>query len=97
MDKIENEFRSSSLLLFLSEYESFGNVVVESILCGTPVLTSDIPAMREIFSGYPYFIINGKTDLFREIDMKITNLKKLKELTMKAREEFIQKYSLETI
>ena len=44
-------------MMFLSEYELFGNAVVESILCGTPVIASDIPSLREIFRNYPQFLV----------------------------------------
>jgi glycosyltransferase involved in cell wall biosynthesis len=35
INDIREAYRSADLLLFVSEFESFGNVVVESILCGT--------------------------------------------------------------
>ncbi|MBE0674213.1 MAG: glycosyltransferase, partial [Bacteroidales bacterium] len=50
-------YSNADLMLFLSTHESFGNVVVESILYGTPVLVADIPSMREIFRNFPEFIL----------------------------------------
>jgi glycosyltransferase involved in cell wall biosynthesis len=41
-------YESIDLLLFLSSYESFGNVVAEGLLTGVPVLTSSVPVFSEI-------------------------------------------------
>lgn len=46
-----NFFASLDLLLFMSAYESFGNVLVEALLTGLPILTSDIPVFNEIHGG----------------------------------------------
>jgi glycosyltransferase involved in cell wall biosynthesis len=41
-------YRRAALLLMPSEREGFGLPVVEAMACGTPVLASDIPALREV-------------------------------------------------
>lgn len=41
-------YRRSALLLIPSEREGFGLPVVEALACGTVVLASDIPALREV-------------------------------------------------
>jgi glycosyltransferase involved in cell wall biosynthesis len=41
-------YRCSTLLLFPSEREGFGLPIVEAMACGTPVVTSDIFALREV-------------------------------------------------
>jgi len=40
-------YRRSALLLQCSEAEGFGLPLVEAMACGCPVLSSDIPALRE--------------------------------------------------
>jgi glycosyltransferase involved in cell wall biosynthesis len=92
---IENVYRQADLLLFLSEYESFGNVVVESILCGTPVLTLPIPSMQEIFSAYPEFLLDDKIDLAEQVSEKINMLPSLKKTAQMASMEFLKKFSVE--
>lgn len=92
---IENVYKENDLLLFLSEYESFGNVVVESILCGTPVIASKIPAMEEIFKDYPEFLVNLDEDLSKKVISMIGNYEKLRDSATKASKEFAEKFSME--
>ena len=92
---IENIYRKSDAFLFLSEYESFGNVVIESVLCGTPVITSPIPVMKEIFHDYPQFVLNEGEDWKEQVLIKLHQLEQLKKLTTCARESFIKRFSVE--
>jgi len=41
-------YRRSALLVMPSEREGFGLPLLESLACGTPVVASDIPALREV-------------------------------------------------
>lgn len=41
-------YRQAALVLQPSEAEGFGLPVIEAMACGTPVLASDIPALREV-------------------------------------------------
>jgi len=92
---IERAYEENDLLLFLSEYESFGNVVVESILCGTPVIASKIPAMEEIFQDFPAFLTPLDDNLFNDVLKKIEDYDKLKELSLKAASSFRERFSIE--
>ncbi len=71
---LDEAFREADLFIFISEYESFGNVVVESILCGTPVIASDIPSMREIFKNYPQVLVPLDENLLQNIADKVEHL-----------------------
>lgn len=53
--KVYNE---ANIFLFLSEYESFGNVVAEAMLTGTPVLCYRIPALEDLIKD-DYFFVNS--------------------------------------
>ena len=44
-------YRRCALLLMPSEREGFGLPVLEALACGTPVVASDAPALREV-GGY---------------------------------------------
>ena len=92
---IATAYKNGDLLLFLSEYESFGNVVIESILAGTPVICSNIPSMQEIFANYPSFIVDLDQHLKENIISKIENYRSLIDETVKARREFKEKFSIE--
>jgi glycosyltransferase involved in cell wall biosynthesis len=89
-------YSQADLLLFLSEYESFGNVVVESILHGTPVLVSDIPSMREIFSAFPELILNSEGNTTEQVIEKLGDMERLKKIAVEARELFRERYSAES-
>jgi glycosyltransferase involved in cell wall biosynthesis len=41
-------YRRSALVLLPSEREGFGLPVLEALACGTPVVASDLPALREV-------------------------------------------------
>jgi len=48
-------YRRATLLLQPSEREGFGLPVVEALACGTPVLASDLPVLREVGDGAAEF------------------------------------------
>jgi glycosyltransferase involved in cell wall biosynthesis len=92
---IENAYRKADAVLFLSEYESFGNVVVECILCGTPVIALPIPVMKEIFRDFPQFVLNDHENLKEQVLFKLLQLAELKKLAKCARESFQKRFSVE--
>jgi glycosyltransferase involved in cell wall biosynthesis len=86
-------YREADLLIFLSEYESFGNVVVESILCGTPVIATDIPSMKEIFQSYPDFLVTSERYTVKEVMEKLKDYVDLVEKCEQAMGEFELRFS----
>jgi glycosyltransferase involved in cell wall biosynthesis len=91
----EEIYKNADLLLFLSEYESFGNVVVESILCETPVIAGSIPSMKEIFQNFSEFLISLDDNLEQNVLLKIEQIEFLSKLAKEAAEEFKERFSLE--
>jgi glycosyltransferase involved in cell wall biosynthesis len=94
-DSPELIYQQTDLLIFLSEYESFGNVAVESILCETPVIVSAIPSMKEIFRNFPEFLVNLDDNLEQNILLKIEQLEFLRAMVKNAAEEFKVRFSLD--
>lgn len=93
MSDMGEVYRSSDLVLFLSEYESFGNVVAESILCGTPVIAADIPSMKEIFVNYPDFLVPSEGNHTENVPLKLKDYNNLKKKCNQARSEFESRFS----
>lgn len=91
----ETVYQNADLLLFLSDYESFGNVVIESIICGTPVIAGEIESMIEIFRDYPDFLVRRDDNLAENIYDKLSTYKRLSELTEKARKSFLVRFAPE--
>jgi len=90
--EIAAAYRQADVLLFISEYESFGNVLVESIYSGTPVIAGAIPAMREIFKDFPEFLVEMDENLGKNVLQKLKDLEKLNRLALSAREQFIERF-----
>ncbi len=56
-------YASVDLFLFLSAYESFGNVLAEALLTGLPILTSNVPVFQEIHGGESAFLLGDPTNM----------------------------------
>lgn len=66
LDDVASFYQSVDLFVFLSAYESFGNVLPEALLTGLPILTSNIPVFEEIHGGERAFCL-GNPDNYDEI------------------------------
>ena len=55
-------YRRAALLLQTSEREGFGLPVAEAMACGTPVLASDLPALREVGGPSSTYAAVGQID-----------------------------------
>lgn len=62
VEDIAGFYQSMDLLVFLSAYESFGNVLTEALLTGLPILTSNIPVFEEIHGGEKSFCLGDPSD-----------------------------------
>jgi glycosyltransferase involved in cell wall biosynthesis len=59
-------YNCSSLFLYVSLRESFGLPVLEGMACGVPVITSDIPAIREVGGDAAAFVDPENTEAIAE-------------------------------
>jgi glycosyltransferase involved in cell wall biosynthesis len=90
---IADMYHEADLLIFISEYESFGNVVVESVLSGTPVIASDIFSMREIFINFPQVLVPLDENLEINILEKVQHPEILNSLIPDMISEFSVRFS----
>ncbi|MHC1731138.1 MAG: glycosyltransferase [Bacteroidales bacterium] len=88
-------YRDADLMMFLSEYESFGNAVVESILYGVPVIAGDIPSVREIFRDFPQFLVRTDHSMKSDILDRINRIADLGGVVPEAAFQFRRRFSLE--
>ena len=78
-------YASCDLFVFPSELEGFGQVITESMACGTPVICADKPPMCEIIGeGGVTFKLNNPNDLAEKIIILLSNRQELKRLSEKA-------------
>ena len=60
---IQNAYRTADLFIFPSLYDPFANVVLESLACGLPALTTTTNGSSEIITeGENGYVIEGATD-----------------------------------
>lgn len=69
MGEIKNHLlKNAKALLYLSSWESFGISVVEAMLAGTPVITSNIPPFHEtVEQGVTGFICDNKKQYIQAV------------------------------
>lgn len=69
---LSKEIEESSYLVQLSDHESFGLSVAESLMLGTPVIATDIPAFHEIGCKH------GENAIICDLDMKNIDISMIK-------------------
>lgn len=95
LKEVQNAYLNGDLFIFLSDHESFGNVVVESILAGTPVICSDIPSLREILTNYRVCLVKLDDNTPHNVLQMVKQYTLLTEVVKQAQTEFISRFSAE--
>ena len=92
-------YNGIDLLLLVSHSESFPNVVAESMLCSTPVLSTDAGCARQIIGRYGFIIKNNDylsiAENLKKIMPVLKNKKKLNKLKVETRKKIQLNYSIE--
>ncbi|OLE54011.1 MAG: hypothetical protein AUG51_10330 [Acidobacteria bacterium 13_1_20CM_3_53_8] len=68
-------YRCATLVLQPSEREGFGLPVVEAMACGTPVVASDLPVLREVAGDAAVFSAVGDIKVWSESVVQLLNEK----------------------
>ena len=90
-DKLAELLRETSLLVQPSLYEGFCLPPLEALISGTPVLISDIPAHREIYSEYPQKVFGSELPVHWFKSGDVTDLKeKLLAITLNKKPQQIE-------
>lgn len=79
--------KNSKLLVVTSEYEGFGNTIIESLICGTPVVSTNCKSgpseiLTGLFSDY-LAEVNNPSDIANKIKAALKNYPPLDSLDLK--------------
>ena len=64
-------YRRAAVALLPSEREGFGLPLMEALACGTPVVASDIPVLREVGGAATSYCTVGEVDLWRNCVLQL--------------------------
>jgi len=64
-------YRRAAIALLPSEREGFGLPLVEALACGTPVVASDIPVLREVGGVAASYCPVGETEVWRDCILQL--------------------------
>lgn len=84
--------------VFLSAYESFGNVLAEALLTGCPVLTSDIPVFKEIYGEESDFLLGDYRNyeqITQNFKAALANYPRLADQAYALSDEMRERFSIE--
>jgi glycosyltransferase involved in cell wall biosynthesis len=90
--------RHAAVFVLSSLAEGFGNVIVEALACGTPVISTDCPhGPREILSGGRYGTLVPVGDVDSLAQAIVAKLNGLKPAMSEELKQHLQLFSIETI
>lgn len=82
-------------LVFPSLYEGFGLPPLEAIACGTPVILSDIPVLREIYGNDAIYFPPGDHRKLADLMLQFLRDERLRKETLNKLKHLPEKYSWE--
>ena len=77
--QLVNLIRGALAVLFPSLYEGFGLPILESMLCGTPVITSNLGSMKEISGNAAVLVDPYNTEEIKEAIIAVVSNRELQE------------------
>ncbi len=87
-------YNISDLTIYLSEYEGFGLPVLESVACGTPVITSPVTSIPEVIGEAGIYVNNPNDidEIYKKIYIGLTDKKLRNDLINKGLKQ-VKKFS----
>jgi glycosyltransferase involved in cell wall biosynthesis len=89
--------RSSKVFVLPSYREGFGLSVAEAMACGLPVVVSDIPSLRETFSGVASFFPPGDVERLSEEILRLLEDDRLRGELGRRNELFVRRYEWRSV
>lgn len=95
-------FQKADLLILpsINSNEAFGIVLIEALACGVPVIASNLPGVRSVFSDHVEGLVcepNSSDDLRKKLEFIFNNEKLRKLMSRAARRLAEEKYDLNKI
>ena len=95
-EKLREILTNASATLFLFDYEAFGLIPLESLICGTPVITEPKLGVYGEYSNCQDVYFAEKYDEIKELCNKFLNLEKTS-ISRKRCIEWAKQYNPETV
>jgi glycosyltransferase involved in cell wall biosynthesis len=90
LPKIYNE---STLFVLPTEAEGLPRSILESLACGTPVVTSDLPQLQELVEGVGLYVpLHQEDALAKAIKTLLTDQERLQRMANRARQQVVNDY-----
>ncbi len=64
-------YQHADLFVLPSEYEGFGLPILEAMLAGTPVITTDKASLPEVGGEHPVYVLNSTPENFADAILKV--------------------------
>jgi len=93
-------YQMASILVVPSLSESFGNVILESLACETPVIASNVGGIPEIITNYKNGILippNDAKKLAKVIEFLLNREELIRKLGEQGRRLVVEKFSVEVV
>lgn len=96
---VNSYMQISDLFLFASQQEGFGNVLIEAMACGLPVISTNIPGITDyiIENGINGYNVNSREDFFNSILSLLQNKEKYNSVKLNCRKEVVNRFSYKKV
>jgi len=94
-DELSRYYSSSEFFVLATLHEGFGNVFIEAMACGIPIVSTNIAAVPEAVDGGGILVETRNPDQLAEAMLKLLNDEDLRQELSKKALEHARKFSIE--